>query len=132
MFATQEIADIINSPLCSTIVEECLVKIFLANPEATVPESKEYYHRLGLTDSQITIISHAVMKQDYFYKSTLGTRLFQLDLGPLTLGLIGSQDHEMLDNLESKHIQEKDFEYVYEILDEKNISYKQYLPGETL
>lgn len=132
LFATQEIADIINSPLCSTIVEECLVKIFLANPEATVPESKEYYHRLGLTDSQITIISHAVMKQDYFYKSTLGTRLFQLDLGPLTLGLIGSQDHEMLDNLESKHIQEKDFEYVYEILDEKNISYKQYLPGETL
>ena len=129
VFATQEIADIVHSPLASTITEECLTKIFLANQEAGVPAIADYYRQLGLTDSQIDIISHAVMKKDYFYKSPRGTRLFQLDLGKLTLALIGSQDHVMLDELEKKHIHEPGYEYVYDILDVKNIEYKHYLEG---
>ena len=127
VFATQEIADIINSPLCSTITEECLTKIFLANQEASVPVISEYYRQLGLTDSQIDIISHAVMKKDYFYKSPKGTRLFQLDLGELTLALIGSQNHKMLDRLEKKHKEEAGYEYVKDILEAKNINYRNYL-----
>ena len=127
VFATQEIADIINSPLCSTITEECLTKIFLANQEASVPVITEYYRQLGLTDSQIDIISHAVMKKDYFYKSPKGTRLFQLDLGELTLALIGGQDHRMLDELEAAHKGEAGYEYVKDILDAKHIDYKNYL-----
>ena len=127
VFATQEIADIINSPLCSTITEECLTKIFLANQEASVPVITEYYRQLGLTDSQIDIISHAVMKKDYFYKSPKGTRLFQLDLGELTLALIGGQNHKMLDELEAAHKGETGYEYVKDILDAKHIDYKNYL-----
>ena len=87
----------------------------------------EYYRQLGLTDSQIDIISHAVMKKDYFYKSPKGTRLFQLDLGELTLALIGGQNHKMLDKLEKKHKEEAGYEYVKDILEAKNINYRNYL-----
>jgi len=65
--------------------------------------------------------------QDYFYKSPKGTRLFQLDLGELTLAFIGGQDHRMLDELEAAHKGEAGYEYVKDILDAKHIDYKNYL-----
>ena len=99
----------------------------MANQEASVPVITEYYRKLGLTDSQIDIIAHAIMKKDYFYKSPKGTRLFQLDLGELTLALIGGQNHKMLDELEAAHKGEAGYEYVKDILDAKHIDYKNYL-----
>jgi len=41
------------------------------------------------------------MKRDYFYTSPLGRRMFQLDLGKLTLALIGAPRHGLLDGLVS-------------------------------
>jgi hypothetical protein len=41
------------------------------------------------------------MKRDYFYTSPSGRRLFQLDLGKLTLALIGAPSHMLLDELAS-------------------------------
>ena len=82
------------------------------------------------------VIKYIVKKQrlsligeikDYFYKSPKGTRLFQLDLGELTLALIGGQDHRMLDELEAAHKGEAGYEYVKDILDAKHIDYKNYL-----
>lgn len=127
LFATQEVADIVNSPLCSTITQECLTKIFLADPEAQSPALKNYYKELGLTDSEIDIISHATMKRDYFYKSPKGTRMFQLSLGELTLGLIGSQDFAVLDEMEKLHKDDPEYQYVEDILISKGIEYTQYL-----
>lgn len=104
-FATQEVADIVNSPLCSTITQQCLTKIYLADKEATTPALSEYYEKLGLTNAEIEQLSYATMKQDYYYKSPHGTRMFQFDLDSngVTLALIGGQDHEKLDELEHKH-----------------------------
>ncbi len=106
VLATQEIADIVESGLCTTITEECLTKIYLANPEATTPVVAGFYHQLGMSQAEIMVISRAIMKMDYYYKSPKGTRLFQLDLDKngIALGLIGSQDHELLDRLEQEHL----------------------------
>ena len=61
------------------------------------------YREFGLTDSEIDLIAGAAMKRDYFYTSPAGRRLFQLDLGPLTLALIGAPDHALLDSLASRY-----------------------------
>ena len=43
------------------------------------------------------------MKRDYFYTSPIGRRLFQLDLGSVTLALIGTADHGLLDKLAARY-----------------------------
>jgi type IV secretion system protein VirB4 len=125
VFATQDVADVANSPLKTTIIQQCLTKIYLADPSALTPGMMDVYSQFGLTDSEISLIASATMKQDYFYTSPIGRRLFQLDLGQLTLSLIGTPDHALLDGLASKY--EPASALCAEILDAKNISYKYFL-----
>jgi type IV secretion system protein VirB4 len=98
-FATQDVADVEKSPLKTTIIQQCLTKIYLADPSALTAGMMQVYRAFGLADAEISLIAHAVMKRDYFYFSPLGRRLFQLDLGPVTLDLIGAPDHALLDAL---------------------------------
>jgi type IV secretion system protein VirB4 len=127
VFATQDVSEAVKSPLCTTLIHQCHTKIFLADPAAGSPAMAEVYRTFGLTEAEISAISRGQMKRDYFYTSPLGSRQFQLDLGEVTLGLIGTPDHEMLDRLESLHGKEEGHEYALEILEEKGIRYKQYL-----
>jgi hypothetical protein len=124
VFATQEIADVANSPLKTTIIQQCFTKIYLADPSALDPGMMGYYQEFGLTDSEISLIASAD-RFNYFYTSPLGRRLFQLDLGQLTLALIGTPDHALLDELASKY--ELASALCAEIIDAKNISYKYFL-----
>ena len=125
VFATQDVADVAESPLKTTIIQQCLTKIYLADPSARTPVMLNVYRQFGLTDSEIYLISAAQMKRDYFYTSPLGRRLFQLELGKLTLALIGSPDHALLDELASKY--EPGSALCAEILTAKNINYKPLL-----
>ena len=103
VFATQDVADVERSPLKTTIVQQCLTKIYLADPGALAPAMTDVYRAFGLSDSEIAIIANGAMKRDYFYTSPAGRRRFRLDLGPLTLALIGAADHALLDGLLSAH-----------------------------
>ena len=127
VFATQDVADAISSPLFSTIVQQCLTKIYLADPMAESAGMQGAYRAFGLTDAEINTIARAEMKRDYFYTSPLGTRLFQLALGKITLGLIGQADHARLDELAAQHSTEADYEYCKDILGSKGIEYEAYL-----
>lgn len=93
VFATQEVADAANSKIASTLIQNCPTKIFLADPKAI--DLMEYYRRFGLTDEEIAILSMAKKKRDYYYKSTMGTRLFQLNLGVLTLAMFRQQQDKI-------------------------------------
>jgi type IV secretion system protein VirB4 len=73
------------------------------------------YHAVGLSDPEIELVARSQKKRDYFYKSSLGTRLFRLDMGPIQLGLITGQNHGFLDQL----AQEKQADILYEILETK-------------
>ena len=99
VFATQDVADVVNSPLKTTIIQQCLTKIYLADPAAVTDAMFPVYSAFGLTPSEIGVIASATMKRDYFYTSPLGRRLFSLDLGQVTLGLIGSARHDVLDRM---------------------------------
>jgi energy-coupling factor transporter ATP-binding protein EcfA2 len=99
VFATQDVMDAVKSPLFSTIAQQCLTKIYLADPQAADASLYEAYGKFGLDDTEIHRIAGAEMKRDYYYTSPLGSRLFQLGLGPVTLGLIAGADQSRLDKL---------------------------------
>ncbi|MDR2941730.1 MAG: hypothetical protein LBV17_03965 [Treponema sp.] len=125
VFATQDVADVANSSLKTTILQQCLTKIYLADNNALTPGMKNYYQEFGLTDAEIELIASATMKRDYFYTSPMGRRLFQLDLGQLTLALIGAPNHALLDELVSSY--EPGTPLCAEILAAKGVNYKRYL-----
>jgi hypothetical protein len=102
-----------------------MTKIYLADPQASTDFMARIYSSFGLTDAEIDLLSSATMKRDYFYTSPMGRRLFQLDLGQLTLSLIGSPNHAMLDDLASKY--ENGSPLCEDILTLKRINYKHYI-----
>ena len=118
VYATQEIADAAKSDIASTILQQCHTKIYLPDEEATAPGSREMYRAFGLSEPEIELIARSQKKRDYFYKSSLGTRLFRLDMGPIQLGLITGQDHAFLDELAQK----EEADILYEILENKKAS----------
>jgi len=128
VFATQDVGDVLNSPLRTTIAQQCLTKIYLADNYALTPNMIGVYGSMGLTDTEIELIAKSQMKQDYFYTSPLGRRMFQLDLGPLSLALIGTPKHDLLDDL----IKEKGagIPLCKEILARSRIDYSQYMGGD--
>jgi type IV secretion system protein VirB4 len=73
------------------------------------------YRAFGLSDAEIELVARGQKKRDYFYKSSLGTRLFRLDMGPIQLGLITGQNHEFLDQL----AQQEEGDILFEILEAK-------------
>ena len=128
IFATQDVGDVARSPLKTTIIQQCLTKIYLADPTALTPGMMETYHSFGLSDSEIGLIANATMKRDYFYTSPAGRRLFQLDLGPLSLSLIGTPDHALLDELAARY--ETGEALCVQILDAKRIAFRKLLDND--
>lgn len=80
IFATQSITDIVNSPIFSTVLESCPSRIFLPNKDAIEETTAKNYTLFGLNRRQIEILATAIPKQDYYYVSPFGSRLFQLAL----------------------------------------------------
>ncbi|MDR1362647.1 MAG: ATP-binding protein [Spirochaetaceae bacterium] len=129
VFATQDVMDAVKSPLFSTIAQQCLTKIYLADPQAADASMYEAYSKFGLDDTEIHRIASAEMKKDYYYTSPLGARLFQLGLGPVTLALIAGADQTRLDKL-VEWKKPRGYEYAEEILNYKETPYKHLLPAD--
>lgn len=96
VFATQSVSDVLDKPVTSAILESCLTKIFLPNPEARSQNSSIAYRKIGLSDRQIEILSYATPKRQYYYTSPHGQRLFDLGLGPVALSFVGASGKEDL------------------------------------
>lgn len=90
LFATQQIEDIVNSPIFDTVNTNCSTKIFLPDKRSITPEVLDVYRKFGLNRRQVDIINQATLKQDYYYNSILGARLYNLALGacPITMAFI--------------------------------------------
>jgi len=102
IFATQSLADIKDSSIAPAIIESCVSRIFLPNPQATEPQIRTIYEGFGLNSRQIEIVATAQPKRDYYYQSRLGNRLFDLDLGVATLAFAGAstpQDQRDIDRV---------------------------------
>lgn len=87
IFASQSLADAIDTPLMPLLLESCQTKILLPNKEALNPTISLMYKKIGLNETQINIISQAIGKKQYFYYSSSGVRLFDLTMGELALAI---------------------------------------------
>ena len=130
LFASQELNDVIKSPIASTIIEQCPTKIYLANDEARTDFVYDAYRTFGLEPPEIELISNPAKMQkqrDYFYKSSLGTRKFQLNLDDLQLGILtcSVEDHKLLAGIEQKYGRNTGRELVREVLDAKGIGWRE-------
>jgi type IV secretion/conjugal transfer VirB4 family ATPase len=99
---TQALADIQRSSIAPVLIESCPSRIFLPSPQALEPQLRTVYESFGLNARQIELIAHATPKQDYYYQSPLGNRLFDLGLGPLALAFVGAsrqEDQRAIDRL---------------------------------
>jgi type IV secretion system protein VirB4 len=102
VFATQSLADVQQSSIAPAIIESCASRIFLPNPQASEPQIRGVYESFGLNARQIDIVAHARPKQDYYYQSRLGNRVFDLNLGPVALAFAAAsspEDHREMDGL---------------------------------
>lgn len=106
VFATQSLADIQNSIIAPAVVESCASRIFLPNPQATEPQIRQIYEGFGLNARQIAIVATAIPKREYYYQSRLGSRVFDLGLGPVALAFAGASRPEQqreMDELLREH-----------------------------
>ncbi|MBX2812959.1 MAG: conjugal transfer protein TrbE [Myxococcales bacterium] len=101
LMATQSLSDALRSGIFDVIIESCPTKIFLPNPHALDDDAAEIYRRMGLNRPQICTIAEAKPKQDYYYASPLGRRLYQLSLGPLALAMTASSDKESMAQIQT-------------------------------
>ncbi|CAM3108643.1 ATP-binding cassette domain-containing protein [Streptobacillus felis] len=104
VFATQSLAEIADSPIFSAIVDACKTSIFLPNEKA-MSTWLELYKKFNLTEKEIQEINDAIMKHDYFVKTTEGSRLFQLNPSDLEIAYLGastSNDQNTIINLKNR------------------------------
>jgi type IV secretion system protein VirB4 len=105
VFATQSLADIADSSIAPAIIESCPQRLFLPNDRAVEPQARVAYERFGLNERQIELIARATPKRHYYLQSRRGNRLFELDLGPVALGLCGAStpaDQSLIDGILSE------------------------------
>lgn len=122
IFATQNLTDIKNSSIASAIIESCLTKIFLPNANAMSSADAEIYQEFGLNDTEVDIISKTIPKRQYYYKSPLGSRVFELALSPFALAYVGAASKD-----DQKYIQKILREYPGEDFNIHWLKYKNQL-----
>jgi type IV secretion/conjugal transfer VirB4 family ATPase len=128
LMATQSLSDAANSGILDVIVESTATKIFLPNIYARDEDTAALYRRMGLNARQIEIIATAIPKQQYYYVSEHGRRLYDLALGPLALAFVGATDKESIATI--KQLEARfGGEWVHEWLAGRNLNlnnYKEY------
>lgn len=105
LLATQELSTIMESPIASTVINNCPTKILMPNREATGTQ-RIFYEQIGCNEKEIRLIANATQKREYYYKSTVGRRLFALDLSDVALSFVGitsKQDINMVRPIIKEH-----------------------------
>lgn len=101
IMATQNLSDADRSGIMDVMIETTASKIFLPNVFARNEDATIMYKKMGLNSRQINIIASATPKQDYYYVSELGRRLFSLAIGPLARCFVAVSDKEAIARIKS-------------------------------
>ena len=126
LMATQSLSDASNSGILDVIVESTATKIFLPNVYARDEDAAALYSRMGLNARQIEIIATAIPKQQYYYVSENGRRLYELALGPLALSFVGASDKDSVAAIKGLEAQYGD-QWVREWLEGRGLKLENYL-----
>jgi type IV secretion system protein TrbE len=106
VFVSQSLTEVFHSPQRDLLLESCRTKVFLPNSEARSSQTSQLYRKLGLNETQVELIAHAIPKRHYYYVSPLGRRMLDLGLGPVALsfvGISGSDEIEQIRKLRQQH-----------------------------
>lgn len=126
LMATQSLSDAANSGILDVIVESTATKIFLPNVYARDEDTAALYSRMGLNARQIEIIATAIPKQQYYYVSENGRRLYELALGPLALSFVGASDKDSVAAIKGLEAQYGEH-WVHEWLDGRGLKLENYV-----
>jgi len=132
LLATQSLSDAINSGLLDVLLEQCPTKILLPNKEADLRGTKEtpgpadLYTMFGLNEREIGILKNGQYKRQYYYKSPIGRRVFELGLGPLALSFVAVSDKEDLAQVRQM-IAQYGADWPLEWLNQKGVNYERFL-----
>ena len=94
VFATQSVDDVFKSNIAPALLESCPARVLLPNDRVLEPQIRKSYEKLGLNEQQLSILSTAIPKQQYYYVSRLGNRLFDLELGMIALAFCAANSPE--------------------------------------
>ena len=107
IIATQNLTDIAEKrDLLNVVKEQCMSKIFLPNINATTGSSAALYEEFGCNNQQIGLIRSMTPKQDYYYMSERGNRVFQLALRGSELPFVtatAKQDQHKMNEMLAAH-----------------------------
>ena len=132
IFATQNLSDVANKKeLLTTVMENCPNRIFLPNTQATNNENRALYQTFGCNDRQIDIIAQMTPKQDYYYSSQLGNRVFRLALQPIEFSFVtatNKTDQNAMDKILAAHDKKDFIEHwlKYKNVEDEWIDYKKH------
>jgi type IV secretion system protein VirB4 len=96
VFATQSLADVMQSPLRDVLLANCPTKLLLPNPDAASDGQRGYYEALGLNERQLELLTTAMPGRQYYLLSPAGRRLFELGLGPVELAFVGASGKDAI------------------------------------
>lgn len=136
IFISQDLDDIVKSGAASTIQSSCMTRLYLPNKKAGESFVADQYRTFGLNEQQIALIKEATPKQDYYYQSELGNRLFKLDLGAVAQAFLCISEKSDMDQF-NKLYQPNNPKWILDWLSYKGLddwqafAQKQYFLGET-
>ncbi|HXB23582.1 MAG TPA: hypothetical protein VNV25_02510 [Gemmatimonadaceae bacterium] len=88
VLVAHSIEQIQSASNAAVIWESCPTRIFLPNADASAPATSALYAHVGLGEREIAMIARARPKAEFYYRSPLGARVF--DLGIKQWPLLGS------------------------------------------
>jgi type IV secretion system protein VirB4 len=126
VLATQNISDASNSGIMDVLNEQCPTKILLPNKEAETPASSRFYIDLGLNQKEIEMLKSGQYKRQYYYRSHLGRRMFELGLGPLALSFVAISDKDAVREVKAyEKAHGKDWPLYW--LEKNGVNYEKYI-----
>ncbi len=107
IFVSQDLDDIVKSDSASVIQSSCMTRIYLPNRSVSEKRVAEQYEAFGFNEQEINIIKNAIPKQDYYYQSPYGKRLFRLDLKPVAKAFLCVSEKKGIDQFDSLYTSNK-------------------------
>lgn len=106
IFATQSVEDAFQTKIAPALLESCPSRILLPNDRILEPRVRASYEQLGLNERQCQILAQALPKRQYYFQSREGSRLFEVECGPLALAFCAAasaEDRQLIRHLVAEH-----------------------------
>lgn len=88
IFSTQDLMELLESPIATVILNNCPIRILLPNERAQESRTAKAYREIGLNERQLELLALATPHRDYMFMSKQGTRMMELAIGPRTLEIL--------------------------------------------